>query len=94
MHWSEEHEVVRRVILEVDPMDLYFEEDDNVDEYDPEVREIVKRLPEAKTVDDLTVVVWDVFKKFFSEEFVGSPDRYRRIAQRIFETQPSPGTKP
>jgi hypothetical protein len=94
MRWSEEHEIVRRVVLDVDPMDLYFEEDDNFDEYDPEVREIVERLPEAKTVDDLTAMIWEVFKKFFSEELVGSPDRYRRIAQRILETRPSSATEP
>jgi len=81
-------------VLKVDPMDLYFEKDDNFDEHDPEVRESVERLPEAKTVDDLTAVVWQVFKQFFSEELVRSPDGYRRIAQRIFPTNPSPGTMP
>lgn len=85
MRWSERHEAVRRVILDVDPMDLYFEEDDNFDEYDPEVREIVERLPEAGTVDDLTTMIWEVFKRFFNEGLVGPPDRYRSIAQRILE---------
>lgn len=94
MRWSEKHEAIRRVILDVDPMDLYFEEDDNFDEYDSEVREIIERLPEAKTIDDLTAMIWRVFKRFFSEELVGSADRYRSIAQRILDMQAKTGMGP
>ena len=87
MQWREQHEAVRRAILEEDPMDLYFEEDDNIDEYDSEVREIVQHLPEASSVDEIDAVIWQVFKRFFGEELVGSRDRYRRIAQRILQTR-------
>lgn len=40
------------------------------DEYEPEIRDIVKRLPTVNSVDELAVVIHEVFIKWFGEDSI------------------------
>lgn len=58
------YQIVKEVINDWDPKHLlrYTSED----EYDPEISRIVLLLPTAKSVDELAVVIHEVFDKMFS----------------------------
>ena len=76
---------MRSIFNEVDPVGIYFDEN-NIDEYDPEIKTIIPALPELKNVDDFRAKVKDIFVSMFENVRIdqGSfkftrPKAFRRI---------------
>ena len=64
------YQIVKEVINDWDPKHLlrYTSEE----EYDPEISRIVSLVPTAKSVDELAVIIHEVFDKMFSVSEVHS----------------------
>lgn len=55
--------LIKEVIDEWDPINLLSHAPD--DEYEPEIRDIVKQLPTVESVDELALVMNEIFVKWF-----------------------------
>ena len=81
------YNTVKEVIDAWDPVGL-FDMGSPDDEYHPEIREIVQLLNDIETVDELTVGIHKIFKKWFGKDSFGSKayavDECRPIAQKIW----------
>lgn len=60
----DEYKIVKKIIDEWDPIGL-MDPDWYEDEYDPEMKDIVALLPEAKSADELALRIRQVFIKWF-----------------------------
>ncbi len=84
MSKSEKFYLVRRVLLENDPIGIYFKEDRNVDEYDPEAKDIVSGMPDCNSIEDVRNLAWEVFVRFFDKKIAGPKEKYDAIASRLW----------
>jgi hypothetical protein len=73
---------VLAILFEEDPAGINFE--DNTDEYEPEVDTILPRLKSCHSVGDVRTVVHEEFIRWFDGDTAGPPERYGRIAKRIW----------
>lgn len=55
--------LVARMLIRTDPMKIYFEEDDNKDEYDSEAAEIASGLQSCGSAADCLNLVYEVFSR-------------------------------
>jgi hypothetical protein len=69
------------ILFRHDPMGINFE--DNTDEYSPEVRTILPRLRECKSVEDTCRVIHEEFARWFSGD-AGPAERYAPIAADVW----------
>ena len=56
----------------------------NRDEYRPEAQAIVARLPSARSVDEVELIVHQEFVRLFDRELAGPLERYRGVAATIW----------
>lgn len=56
----------------------------NADEYRPEARAIVLRLPEANSERDVAVIIHEEFVRWFDAPTAGSIGRYRFLASAVW----------
>lgn len=61
-------QIVKEVIDEWNPVDLLSHTPE--DEYEPEIRDIVSRLPTVNFVDELAAVIHEIFIKWFGENSI------------------------
>jgi hypothetical protein len=64
-----------------DPIGINFE--DNTDEYDPEARTILPRLPTCKSSADVLRVVHEEFTRWFDPQQQGHRNATARLPQRF-----------
>jgi hypothetical protein len=76
------YERLTSILFEEDPVGINFE--DNADEYETEVDTILPRLKECRSVEDVRAVVHEEFVRWFDADTAGPPERYTRIATRIW----------
>ncbi|ATW24576.1 hypothetical protein [Candidatus Formimonas warabiya] len=74
---------IREAVNSVDPIGL-INGGAPVDEYDPEVRDILIVIPNAKTQQELAEMIYKVFVKWFGNDTTGPIVLYNQIASRIF----------
>jgi hypothetical protein len=74
---------VSAILFEEDPIGINFET--NADEYEPEVGTILPRLGSCRSVADVQRVTQEEFVRWFGRVEAGPVERYRRIAERIWE---------
>ena len=79
-------ERVTAILFEEDPIGLNFE--DNTDEYEAEAETILPRLDACVDVRQVRAVVHEEFVRWFAPDIAGPPQRYERIAARIWEELP------
>jgi hypothetical protein len=79
---AELHEQIEELLFRADPIGINFE--DNTDEYDPETRTIVDRLPSARSEEDAVRIVHEEFVRWFDEKIAGGAERYRVIGADIW----------
>lgn len=65
-----------------DPMDLLHDLNPGR-EYKPEARAILKALPYAHSLDEVSAAVHAVFVHYFGEDLAGPQERYTDIALQI-----------
>ena len=70
------------ILFEEDPIGINFEK--NSDEYEPEVGTILPRLPSTVSVEDVRRVVHEEFVRWFDHIVAGPPERYQKIAERLW----------
>jgi hypothetical protein len=56
----------------------------NRDEYHPEGKNIVARLPRARSVEDVHTPVHEEFVRWFDDDTAGPADRHRAIARELW----------
>jgi len=76
-------EEISKLLLLHDPIGISFEV--NPDEYDPEVGTILPRLDTCSSAEDALNVVHQEFVRWFDEGTAGPCERYREIAQEIWD---------
>lgn len=76
---------IQDLLISIDPMGIYFEEDQNKDEYNEEVNLIINNLKAAKNPTDLTEIIWDIFKKRFGEIEAGGKLKYNELSNKIWK---------
>lgn len=73
---------VSSILFEADFQGIKFET--NTDEYEPETGTILPRLTLAKSVDDVALIVYEEFRKWFGNNEAGSVSQYREVAEQIW----------
>lgn len=54
------------------------------DEYNSEVEEILKSLPDVKNEEALGEAIWQIFVAYFDEQLAGDRKKYDRLARDIW----------
>jgi hypothetical protein len=73
---------VSSILFEADLIGINFET--NTDEYEPEADTILPRLNQAKSVDDVALIVFEEFCRWFDDDEAGSVSQYREVAEKIW----------
>lgn len=76
---------VREVLNKYDPAGVIYD-DNNPDEYTPEINKIVSVITDNITVDELADYIHNVFVEYFDEGIAGSKDKYQDIAKDILDS--------
>lgn len=76
---------LRKIVNAVDPIEIIGI--CPIDEYDPEVRDILSLIATAKSSKQLATMNHGVFSKWFSEDIAGPPDNYLRMAKLIWKNR-------
>jgi hypothetical protein len=66
-----------------DPVGVNF--GDNTDEYNPEAGTILPRLSEAHSADNVQVIVYEEFCRWFGKDEAGNIGRYDEVSEIIWE---------
>ena len=74
---------VSAALFAADPVGINF--GDNTDEYDPEAGTILPRLKEAHSADDVQVILFEEFFRWFGKESAGDIGRYEEVSEIIWE---------
>ncbi len=75
---------VRDIINKHDPAGV-ISDDDNIDEYDSEVKEVVKLLDANHTTETLSEDLRGIFKEYFTEEIAGPASKYNAMADELLK---------
>ncbi|MGI1659463.1 MAG: hypothetical protein ACRKFN_10835 [Desulfitobacterium sp.] len=74
---------LRKIVNKVDPIGLI-----KIccpdDEYDPEVIDILKLIPESQSIQQLAAKTHEIFVKWFDEEMASNYESYSEIAKLIW----------
>ncbi|MBX9901344.1 MAG: hypothetical protein K2Y28_11240 [Burkholderiaceae bacterium] len=73
---------VSSILFVADLQGISFET--NIDEYEPEVGTILPRLTQAKSVDDVALIVCEEFSKWFYDGAAGTVSQYNEVAEQIW----------
>ena len=57
----------------------------NTDEYDPQASTIIPRLSEAHSADNVQVILFEDFIRWFGKESAGDIGRYEEVSEIIWE---------
>jgi hypothetical protein len=76
---------IRKILIEEDPMDIYFPEDKNIDEYDSEVEKITNNLDRCHNLKELTDLVSNILQVTIENySSLEQKKRYSKIATKIW----------
>ncbi|HEX9960914.1 MAG TPA: hypothetical protein VGB00_08280 [Pyrinomonadaceae bacterium] len=82
----EEYENLRREITRIlgEHNPIGIADESNPDEYDLEAKTILRKLDRCDSVEDVTKIVFQDFKSWFSPDIAGAKDDYRKISEEIW----------
>lgn len=75
---------LREILNRHDPIGLIMG-DLNLDEYDPEIENILPILDGEVNQESLSKHIYDVFVMYFDKDIAGSRDKYYKIARDILD---------
>lgn len=78
-----QREKVRKIVNKHDPVKL-LKMDCPVDEYDPEIDEILPALKKVKSVNQLHKKIYDIFVFMFDKDIAGPKERYRKLSEELY----------
>ena len=83
--FGELFDAISALLFRADPIGISFD-NENTDEYDPEVGTILPRLRNCTCADDVLSVVYEEFVRWFDgEDTAGPRERYQPIAAEIWQ---------
>src|SRR5271165_501808 len=83
--YGELFDAISALLFRADPIGISFD-NENTDEYDPEVGTILPRLKNCASADDVLRVVYEEFVRWFDgEDTAGPRERYQPIATEIWQ---------
>ena len=71
------------ILFAEDPIGINVET--NTDEYKPEFGTILSRLRGCDSIEDVRGIVHEKFVQWFGSDTAGAPERYQRVAKRVWE---------
>ena len=74
---------IAALLFQADPIGISFD-NENLDEYDPEVGTILPRLKDCASADDVLRVVHEEFVRWFDADNAGARECYQPIAAAIW----------
>ena len=77
-------ETISKILMEYDPIHLYFEDVDNADEYKFEAERILEGVPGCVSEESCLDLVWDVFRAQFGEEAACGRDNYVELSRVLW----------
>lgn len=84
MNNLDQYKILKEIINEVDPIGLVdFDTPESLNEYDPELKEIVKEDIAEMDAQELGQRIYEIFVKYFNQELAGEKDKYVLIAEEF-----------
>lgn len=81
------YELLKKIINKEDPLGLIdFDTPESLNEYDPELREILKKDISHLNNEELGQLIYKVFVSFFNEELADGKEKYHLIANKFFKS--------
>lgn len=74
---------LRKIFNKADPQGIFF--GDNPDEYDAEIRAILKIFPECDSAAKLKNALWSIFKDQFTPSIAGPESDYEELSKLLFD---------
>ncbi len=71
------------ILAKHDPVGIIFES--NYDEYEPEAKSIIERIPEMIDESSVQKIVHEEFVRWFDNDVAGSIDKYSQVASDIWK---------
>ena len=75
--------LIKHAIDQADPIHL-LEIGAPDDAYEPEIREIASRIGRCTTLEEIELLLHEVFVKWFDEQIAGPGEQYRGVAEVIW----------
>ena len=79
---------VAAVLLQADPMGIYFKDFDNRDEYDPEAEELAGLLPSCQSRSACCEALQGVFRRYFGDLIVSREIDWDALTGELWELRP------
>lgn len=87
MNDKERYELLKKIINKADPIGLIdFETAESLNEYDPELKEILKKDISSMNREELSEWIYQVFIAYFNKDLVGKKEDYMRIADEFLSS--------
>ncbi|MHB1405537.1 MAG: hypothetical protein ACYCV0_08095 [Desulfitobacteriaceae bacterium] len=74
---------ISEILFRHDPIGINFE--DNTDEYEPEVSTILPRLASANSINEVRLIIYEEFVKWFDKDLAGPEEIYSDIAEEVWK---------
>jgi hypothetical protein len=80
-----DEKIISKILIQEDPMGIYFPSSSNFDEYNSEAKLIAQKISNVREVRELTNVIWEIFKKRFGEVEAGDKENYITLSKKILK---------
>jgi hypothetical protein len=74
---------ISEALFKADPIGINF--DTNADEYEPEARTIIPRLRSAKSEEDVHLIIYEEFCRWFDPITAGPKENYASVSAEIWK---------
>ena len=75
---------LRTILNKYDPMGIYFGKNVNLNEYDPEIKNIYYDFKKCKNLKEFNKLVYSVFTYWFGGDVIGNKSKYSKISNEIY----------
>lgn len=84
---------INAVLVRFDPINIYFEDIDNKDEYSGEAEEIARNIENCETEHELNDLVYKIFSAHFGLSIAGKKNHYTDISKELWNQLRNSTTK-
>jgi len=78
-------DALRRIFNKHDLIDIYENKKINFDEYDPEIRLVLKKIKRDMTLENFTDELHKIFVKMFDERIAGPKSKYKKLSKEVYD---------
>ncbi len=76
---------MRGVFLKEDPMGIYFQDLNNIDEYDPEIKQLLLEIDNCQSQEKIYATLHRIFLQKFGNVPSHCDEKLHRISSTLFE---------